>query len=101
MWERRNRPLDPILIAVVDGLKGRSYKRASCTLIRNSLELISWKDRKSILPSIKAIYRAKRRYSLHRCRYEGYVGMNRWVRLGVIADNVVNIGRLMEKQAPA
>ena len=25
--------------------------------------------------------------------------MNRWVGLGVIADNVVNIGRAMEKQA--
>jgi len=25
--------------------------------------------------------------------------MNRWVWLGVIADNVVNIGRAMEKQA--
>ena len=33
-----------------------------------------------------------------RCRYKGYVGMNRWVGLGVIADNVVNIGRAMEKQ---
>jgi len=27
--------------------------------------------------------------------------MNRWVGLGVIADNVVNIGRAMEKQAPS
>jgi len=25
--------------------------------------------------------------------------MDRWVGLGVIADNVVNIGRAMEKQA--
>jgi IS5 family transposase len=28
----------------------------------------------------------------------GYVGMNRWVGLGVIADNVVTIGRAMERQ---
>jgi hypothetical protein len=35
---------------------------------------------------------------LDRCRYKGYLGMNRWVGLGVIADNVVNIGRAMEKQ---
>jgi transposase, IS5 family len=43
----------------------------------------------------------KRRHGLDRCRYEGCAGMNRWVGLGVIADNLVNIGRLMEKQAPA
>ena len=41
----------------------------------------------------------KRRHGLDRCRYKGYVGMNRWVGLGVIADNVVNIGRAMERQA--
>jgi transposase, IS5 family len=40
----------------------------------------------------------KRRHGLNRCRYKGYVGMNRWVGLGVIADNVVNIGRAIEKQ---
>ena len=40
----------------------------------------------------------KRRHGLDRCRYKGYIGMNRWVGLGVIADNVVNIGRAMEKQ---
>jgi IS5 family transposase len=41
----------------------------------------------------------KRRHGLDRCRYEGYIGMNRWVGLGVIADNIVNIGRAMERQA--
>jgi IS5 family transposase len=41
----------------------------------------------------------KRRHGLRRCRYKGFVGMNRWVGLGVIADNVVNIGRAMQKQA--
>jgi transposase, IS5 family len=41
----------------------------------------------------------KRRHGLDRCRYKGYVGMNRWVGLGVIADNVVNIGCAMETQA--
>jgi hypothetical protein len=34
-----------------------------------------------------------------RCRYKGFVGMNRWVGLGVIADNLINIGRPMGKQA--
>jgi IS5 family transposase len=41
----------------------------------------------------------KRRHGLDRCRYKGYVGMNRWVGLGVIADNVVNIGHVIERQA--
>jgi IS5 family transposase len=41
----------------------------------------------------------KRRHGLARCRYKGFVGMNRWVALGVIADNVINIGRAMEKQS--
>ena len=41
----------------------------------------------------------KRRHGLDRCRYKGYLGMNRWVGLGVIADNIVNIGRAIEKQA--
>ena len=30
---------------------------------------------------------------------KGYVGMNRWVGLGVLADNVVNIGRALNRQA--
>src|SRR5918994_929115 len=31
----------------------------------------------------------KRRHGLHRCRYHGLDGMNRWVGLGVIANNLV------------
>jgi IS5 family transposase len=41
----------------------------------------------------------KRRHGLNRCRYKGEAGMKRWVGLGVIADNLVNIGRAMEHQA--
>jgi transposase, IS5 family len=41
---------------------------------------------------------AKRRHGLRRCRYKGYVGMHRWVGFGVIADNLVNIGGVMEKR---
>jgi len=40
----------------------------------------------------------KRRHGLDRCRYKGFVGMKRWVGLGIIADNIINIGRAMEKQ---
>jgi IS5 family transposase len=35
----------------------------------------------------------KRRHGLVRCRYHGIDGMRRWVGLGVIADNLINIGR--------
>jgi Transposase DDE domain len=34
----------------------------------------------------------KRRHGLARCRYHGIDGMRRWVGLGVIADNLINIG---------
>jgi hypothetical protein len=41
----------------------------------------------------------KRRHGLSRCRYKGDAGMDRWVGLGVIADNLFNIGRVMEQAA--
>ena len=40
----------------------------------------------------------KRRHGLGRSRYKGDAGMQRWVGLGVIADNLVNISRVMAKQ---
>jgi transposase, IS5 family len=39
----------------------------------------------------------KRRHGLNRSRYRGDAGMKRWVGLGVIADNLVNISRAMAK----
>ncbi|KRR06801.1 hypothetical protein CQ10_42020 [Bradyrhizobium valentinum] len=41
----------------------------------------------------------KRRHGLDRCRYKGSIGMKRWVGLGVVADNLINIGRAMENQS--
>ena len=41
----------------------------------------------------------KRRHGLDRCRYKGSSGMKRWVGLGVVADNIINIGRVMERQS--
>ena len=38
---------------------------------------------------------SKRRHGLHRCRYRGDDGMKRWVGLGVIADNLINLGRFV------
>jgi IS5 family transposase len=40
----------------------------------------------------------KRRHGLIRCRYRGEAGMQHWVGLGVIADNLVNIGRTLHKR---
>lgn len=40
----------------------------------------------------------KRRHGLNRCRYRGFEGMQRWVGLGVIADNVVQIGGYLAMQ---
>ena len=40
----------------------------------------------------------KRRHGLNRCRYRGFEGMQRWVGLGVIADNVIQIGRCLALQ---
>jgi transposase, IS5 family len=34
----------------------------------------------------------KRRHGLNRCLYRGLDGMKRWVGLGVIADNLINLG---------
>jgi transposase, IS5 family len=41
----------------------------------------------------------KRRHGLQRCRYKGADGMKRWVGLGVIADNLINIGRVLATRA--
>lgn len=40
----------------------------------------------------------KRRHGLSRCRYHGLEGMRRWVGLGVIADNLINLGRHLAPQ---
>jgi IS5 family transposase len=40
----------------------------------------------------------KRRHGLGRCRYRGMRGMRRWIGLGVIADNLINIGRWLAPQ---
>lgn len=37
----------------------------------------------------------ERRHGLDRCRYKGTDGMKRWVGLGVIADNLINIAQML------
>jgi IS5 family transposase len=39
----------------------------------------------------------KRRHGLNRCRYHGQNGMRRWVGMGVIADNLINMGLCLAK----
>jgi transposase, IS5 family len=41
----------------------------------------------------------KRRHGLNRCRYRGLAGMERWVGLGVIADNLIQIGTYLALQS--
>jgi IS5 family transposase len=40
----------------------------------------------------------KRRHGMRRCLYRGFHGMQRWVGLSVIADNVIQIGRCLALQ---
>ena len=69
MNELKNRGVGDILIAVVDGLKGfpeaitavfpdAIVQTCIVHLIRHSLEFVSWKDRKAVVPALRAIYRA-------------------------------------------
>ncbi len=70
MTELRERGVEDILIAVVDGQKGypdaiaavntRTQVQACIVhLIRNSLDLVSYKDRKAVAAALKEIYRAR------------------------------------------
>jgi IS5 family transposase len=43
----------------------------------------------------------KRRHGLRRCRYRGPHGMHRWVGIGVIADNLINVARYLDRRAAA
>jgi putative transposase len=70
MAELRERGVEDILIAVVDGLKGfpdaiaavfpRTQVQACIVhLIRSSLDLVSYKDRRAVAVALKEIYRAR------------------------------------------
>ncbi len=69
MTELKNRGVNDILIAIVDGLKGfpeainavfEKTQIQTCIvhLIRNSLDFAPWKDRKSLAAELKKVYRA-------------------------------------------
>ena len=70
MNELKTRGTGDILIAVVDGLSGfpdaiatvfpqTAVQTCIVHLIRNSLAFVSWKDRKTVMPDLRAIYRAE------------------------------------------
>ncbi len=70
MNELKNRGVEDVLIAVVDGLKGfpeaitavfpqTQVQTSIVHLIRNSLDFVSYKDRKPVAAELKKIYRAK------------------------------------------
>lgn len=69
MNELKSRGVEDVLIAVVDGLKGfpeainAAFPQTivqTCVvhLIRHSLDFVSWKDRKPVVPALREIYRA-------------------------------------------
>jgi IS5 family transposase len=39
----------------------------------------------------------KRRHGLTRCRYQGDAGMQRWVGLGILGDNLINLGTALAR----
>lgn len=70
MAELKNRGVEDILIAVVDGLKGfpdaiaavfpqAQVQTCIVHLIRNSLDFVSYKDRKAVAAALRDIYKAK------------------------------------------
>ena len=69
MNELRNRGVEDILIAVVDGLKGfpdaitavfpdTQVQTCIVHLLRNSMDYAGWKDRKPVATALKEVYRA-------------------------------------------
>jgi transposase-like protein len=69
MNELKNRGVDDIMLAVVDGLKGfpdaitavfpeAVVQTCIVHLLRNSMDFVSWKDRKPLATALKSVYRA-------------------------------------------
>jgi putative transposase len=69
MNELRNRGVEDVLLAVVDGLKGfpeainavfpqTVVQTCIVHLIRHSMDFASWKDRKSVAQALRTVYRA-------------------------------------------
>jgi transposase, IS5 family len=91
-------------LAVADaGFASRLNERAACDRGVRNVVLLRQR-RQGCSRAIRAALRwrtgcegrisaLKRRHGLRRCRYRGLVGMERWVGLGVIANNLLVLGR--------
>lgn len=76
MTKLKNRGLEDLLIAVVDGLKGfpqainavfpqAQIQTCIVHLMRNSLDFVDWKERKLVATELKTIYRATTETEIH------------------------------------
>ncbi|HMC54967.1 MAG TPA: ISNCY family transposase [Gemmatimonadaceae bacterium] len=94
----------PPQLAVADGgFASATNERAAhergvrhVALPRQPRETRSWRARMALrwrTGSEGRISALKRRHGLRRCRYRGESGMQRWVGLGVIANNLLVLGR--------
>ena len=82
MNELRNRGVQDILIAVVDGLKGfpeaitaafpeTTVQTCIVHLVRHSLNFCSWKDRKAVAAGLREVYGAD---TAETCVFHGMMG---------------------------
>jgi IS5 family transposase len=91
-------------LAVADaGFASRANERAAYARKVRTV-VLPWQRRKGRARAVRAalkwrtgcegrISALKRRHGLRRCRYRGLGGMQRWVGLGVIANNLLVLGR--------
>jgi IS5 family transposase len=91
-------------LAVADaGFASRANERAAYAC-RVRTVVLPWQRRKGRTRAVRAALRwrtgcegrisvLKRRHGLRRSRYRGLAGMQRWVGLGVIANNLLVLGR--------
>jgi Transposase, Mutator family len=104
MTELKNRGVEDILIAVVDGLKGFPEAIAAVFpptivqtsivhLIRNSMDFASWKDRKPIAAELKAIYRATDTDVARRALEDFDAGMTRGITRSSVRACRIRRGR--------
>jgi IS5 family transposase len=91
-------------LAVADaGFASRANERAAHERGVHHV-VLPWQRRKGRARAVRAaltwrtgcegrISALKRRHGLRRCRYRGLAGMQRWVGLGVIANDLMALGR--------
>jgi integrase len=85
-----------MLIRIEQGNRSTKSKERRCAerkrLFRNGQKWRTGCERRTSV--------VKRRHGLSRYCCRGEAGMQRWVGLGIIADNLVNIGPTMQERGP-